>query len=162
MTSVLEDESKAVSRKAAVIALAAVVSLEIGVVVWSAAAAGYRQGILRTRDLLALVLISGTVVGQAGAVWVVVARDAAASPARRAVLCLTIALAVGLPTFVSLGTDGPPLLGAVAGLSFSLAAMSAAILIAIGIGRIYFSLTSRNPSSRTPSETGGASPKPSR
>jgi hypothetical protein len=133
----IEDQRKAVTRKAALVALLALTLLEVSALVWSAATAGYRQGILRARDVLGLLLISGAIIGQAGAVWAVVARDPRANPVRRAVLCLTVGLAAGLATFIWLATDEPRrLAAAVEALSFNLASLSAAILIAIGIGRI--------------------------
>lgn len=145
-----EHDRKAVTRRTAAAALVAVALIEIGALVWSAVAAGFREGFLRSSHLLFLVLSSCAILGQAGAVWVVVGRDPAASPTRRAVLCLTVALAVGLPTFVSLTPDEPRgLPDAVCALSFSLAGMSAAILVAIGVGRIYFSLASRSSRART-------------
>jgi hypothetical protein len=145
-----EHDRKSVTRRIAAGALVAVTLFEIGTLVWFGVAAGTREGFLRTSYLLFLVLSSCAILAQAGAVWVVVGRDPAASPTRRAVLCLTVALAVGLPTFVFLSSDEPSdLADAVCALSFSLASMSSAILVAIGVGRISFSLASRSSRPRT-------------
>jgi hypothetical protein len=145
----VEDERRALMRKAAGAGLIAIASLEIGVLVWSLATISCRNGILRTRDLVFLVLMSCAVIAQAALVWVVVGRDETANPARRAVLCLILAVAGGFVALASHTSDGPRLIDAIGALSVSLFSMSVGILIASGIGRIYFALTSKSASSRT-------------
>ena len=145
----VEDERRAVTRKAAGGGLVVIALLEIGALVWSLASISCRNGILRLRDLAFLVLMSCAVIAQAALVWVVVGRDETANPARRAVLCLIIAVAVGFLALMSRTSDGPWVIDAIGALIFSLFIMSAGILIACGIGRIYFALTSKSLSSRT-------------
>jgi hypothetical protein len=144
----VEDERRAVTRKAAVGGLITISSLEVGALLWSLASIGCRNGILRVRDLVIYAVMSCAVIAQAAVVWVVVGRGEAANPAVRAVICLVVAVAVGLLAFVNFTSHGPWLIDAVAALSFSLFSMSVGILIASGIGRGYFALTRKSPSAR--------------
>jgi len=134
-----EDERRAMSRKAAAVGLVAVALFEIGLLTWNLASRAYRNGMLEAWDLLELGLLSCVIIAQAGVVWIVVGRDPAANPARRALLCLLVAIAVVFPTLVTLPSCGANKLSEVVLLlNVSLAAMSLGILIAIGIGSIYF------------------------
>jgi hypothetical protein len=144
----VEDERRAVTRKAAGGGLITIASLEVGALLWSLASIGCRNGILRVRDLVIYAVMSCAVIAQAAVVWVVVGRGEAANPAVRAVICLVVAVAVGLLAFVNFTSHGPWLIDAVAALSFSLFSMSVGILIASGIGRGYFALTRKSPSAR--------------
>jgi hypothetical protein len=138
-----EEERRNVTRRAVLIALVAFAALETGAMVSFAIAAGHREGILRTPDLLGWVLASGVIVVQTALVWAVVGRHQAARVPRRAVLCLIVALAVGLPAFRATTDEGFHLADAIFLASVNLAGMSLAILLATGIGRIYLWLASR-------------------
>ena len=139
----IEDERSAVIRKAAGGGLAAIASLEIGALVWSAASIGYGSGIIRIRDLLVLASAACAILVVTGVLWVVICRDAAANPARRAILCLIVAVPIAFMALLNLDLHRRELAATILALSVSLAGMSLGSLIAVGIVRIYFAAISR-------------------
>jgi hypothetical protein len=129
--------------KAAAGALIAIAALELGALVWAAASHGHEQGLLDTGYLVFIAVPSCAIIAQAGVVWLIVGRNPTANPAWRAALCLTYAIVSGVAGFVTKTPDGLGIPDIVLLLSISLGTMSSAMLIAMGIARIYVALGAR-------------------
>jgi hypothetical protein len=126
------------SRRAAAVALIVTASLEIALFVGSTINSSFQQGRASGDELLILLTMCCAIIDEAFVIWFVVGHDRTANPTRRALLCLIVAIFPFMLAFPQLGVmDGPRYPMVIAAGATNIALMAVAILIAIGLVRLW-------------------------